>query len=203
MAAREVQEGVAERLRRRYFLDEAWAASRMPSRHRGGLCTALSWPRPDRVALARQVIRSGGNLVLLGPRGTGKTQLAVQFMAWCIEELSGTAQYWTAADLFDELRKGFEKPAAESESFRARLQTVRLLVIDELRERAHTEFEDRELTRIFDARYSSGRSTILVSNATPAEIMKELGPSIVSRLNETGQIFVCDWQSFREGTPRR
>ena len=41
------------------------------------------------------------------------------------------------------------------------------------------------------------KSTILISNLMPDAMQKFVGPSIWSRITETGMLLSCDWTSFR------
>ena len=72
-----------------------------------------------------------------------------------------------------------------------------MLVLDEIQEVAGTEWEMSQFVRLFDERYGSMKSTILISNLMPDAMQKFVGPSIWSRITETGMLLSCDWTSFR------
>lgn len=185
--------------RRRWDMDRErhWGECRMPRRHRERLGTAIRWP--DRVLTDRawRTVIQGGTLALLGGRGTGKTQLAAQFMAGFIDVLGGSAQYYRADELFEKLRPSGEVGAA-IEKFRRMLNCTDLLVVDEVQDRVDSAYEDRELRRIVDSRYGSFRATVLICNQTPEAFAESVGPSIISRLAETGCMLTLPWESFRE-----
>lgn len=121
----------------------------------------------------------------------------------------GTARYWVLADLFageraswQKERTGWERVSSTLSAFVGRgplddAHAVDLLVLDEIQERAESDWEDRELTRLIDARYRACRSTVLVGNLKPEELGSRLGPSIVSRISEGGEVIACAWDSFR------
>ena len=68
------------------------------------------------------------------------------------------------------------------------MRRVGLLVLDEIHEIAGSEWELRELVSLMDARYREERDTLLIGNATRDALSDLLGPSIVSRMRETGGV---------------
>lgn len=139
----------------------------------------------------------GALIVLLGPRGCGKTQLAVAAMDLVCH--SAQARYATAMEIFLELRGSFGPAAKESEkSVLERFCTPGLLVIDESQERGETPFEDRALNFIIDKRYRECLPTIVISNQTAPEFFKAMGASITDRAHEGGAVFSFTTSSFRK-----
>lgn len=142
----------------------------------------------------------GGCVVLLGPRGTGKTQIATGLArAIATNGVLGEAASMRYAVLGELL-------AAEKRSFDAKLAApspleeaarVGLLVLDELHERGETPWEDRAIVHLFDQRYRELRRTILIANFTLAEAPKKLPASVWQRIAETALVVPCEWQSFR------
>jgi DNA replication protein DnaC len=107
-------------------------------------------------------------------------------------------RYTTAVELFVTIKETYGDNAQRSE--RAAIDLFvkpDLLVIDEVQERAGTEWEQRLLSAIVDRRYAGMKDTILVGNLKPDDVRAELGTSIASRAQETGGIYVADWPSFR------
>ena len=90
-----------------------------------------------------------------------------------------------------------EKGGTESNAFFPFIQP-RLLVLDEVQVRNDTVWEDNALTYLLDRRYGEQRSTILISNLSVDSFVKSIGDSIVSRLEESGAVIVCNWESFRQ-----
>lgn len=148
----------------------------------------------------------GSLSVIIGPRGTGKTQMAVELAVftenhlWTLRGRSDTARtrYTTAVEMFVTIKETYGDNAQRSEKAAIDLFVKPdLLVIDEVQERAGTEWENRLLVNIVDRRYAAMKDTILVGNLKPEDVQCELGTSIASRAQETGGIYVADWPSFR------
>jgi len=147
--------------------------------------------------LSKLVKRIGTGMMvsLVGGRGTGKSQLAVELIrATCGNGKS--AMYTTAMDIFIDLRDAYKLQESER-AVLLRFQRPALLVIDEAQERGETPWEDRVLTALLDYRYSQRRDTVLVSNLSRNDFVSTMGASILSRMVETGGIIQCDWPSFR------
>ncbi len=153
-----------------------------------------------------ETIGKGSLSVLIGPRGTGKTHMAVWLasereasLAWTRGETDqARTRYTTAVELFMAIKETYGDNAQRSEKAAVDMFCKPdLLVIDEVQERAGTEWEQRLLAAIVDRRYAGMKDTILVGNLKPDDVRAELGTSIASRAQETGGIYVADWPSFR------
>jgi DNA replication protein DnaC len=143
------------------------------------------------------VMDRGHLFVLLGIRGTGKTQLAVSLIHQATRGLM-SARYITALDLLREIRASFNGSSEESEAaIISRLTTCKVLVIDEMHQRSGSAFEENTLVSIIDTRYRQCLFTVLISNQSLAEFSASVGDSIVSRLHESGEAIICDWPTFR------
>lgn len=140
-------------------------------------------------------IEDGGIVALIGPRGTGKTRLAVE----SARNLSpDSAHYTTAMGLFLRIRASFGKSSKESEDdIVSAMSKAPLLILDEVQERGNTAWEDRLLTHILDRRYGAMAPTIVIANLTESALVECLGDSIISRLTETGGILEIDGPSHR------
>lgn len=158
---------------------------------------------------ARRLLGTGSTILILGERGTGKTQLAT-LLAWTAQEEVGfkvrqttampdVTRYSTAMDLFVTVRGTYDADTKTSEREAInRFTKPQLLVVDEVQERGRSDWENRLLTLMVDRRYADMKDTILIANLTPDQAARELGPSIWSRLSENGFLIVADWPSFRE-----
>lgn len=180
--------------------DAAWRQAGVSARH----VSALGERRD---AAWRQAFDSlvadmgkGVLVVLLGGRGTGKTQMAVDMIRHSIDVMQAkpAARYVRAMDVFIALKDGYRSGLSEGDIIHD-FTRPSLLVIDEAHERSESAWENRVLTHIVDVRYGEMRDTVLIANSKPEDLDSALGPSIVSRLNETGAVIVCDWPSFRSG----
>jgi len=132
---------------------------------------------------------------LVGRRGTGKTQIAVQ-IAKDVANAGKRPLYSTAMGFFLDIKESFRNNGSE----RAVIEQYCIpayLVIDEMQERGETPWEDRLLTHLIDRRYQHEKDTILISNQTQETFLASIGESISSRLIETGGVALCDWPSYR------
>ena len=169
----------------------------LPSRH------SKSFPREGKEWLATETrlkakIGSGFIIALCGGRGVGKTQLA-ESLARESASQNRSSRYITAMEFFLEIKASFRPDSTVTEK-----QVIeefirpKLLIIDETQERGETKWEDGLLTHLIDRRYRQERDTLLISNQTKEAFAESIGPSIASRIIETGGIVLCNWPSFRK-----
>lgn len=143
----------------------------------------------------------GGCVLLLGPRGTGKTALAADLAlraarSGLIDE-SATQQYAVLGELFREEKRGFSSEIERRQSPLDLAARVDLLVLDDIHERFESVWEDREFVLLFDRRYREMRRTILCANFTLHDAQSKIPGNVWSRIVETGVAVECDWPSFR------
>ena len=121
----------------------------------------------------------------------------VRSQVW--REEQNSCRYVWMIEIFMAIKATFSKQAvrAETEELQ-RFISPQLLIIDEAHDRGDTAWEDRVLSYLIDKRYGDLRDTLIVSNQKPDEFKKSIGPSIYSRLIETGGIIECIWPSFRQ-----
>lgn len=176
---------------------ELFNAARVPARH-AALKNPEGGPWSDCLRGVQSRLGSGGIMALIGTRGTGKTQIACELVRENAKR-GRTSRFTLAMDIFLAIRASYRKDSTTDEAkVVEEFCKPRLLVIDEIQERAETPFEDRILTHIINHRYNDEKDTLLIGNIKRDEFCKAMGASIVSRLNETGGLIVCDWPSFRE-----
>ena len=173
-----------------------FAAANVPERHRHAkVDPSGAWGEAwDRV---RSLLNHGSIIPIVGTRGSGKTQLAVEAIRLGCKNHC-RCLYTKAMGIFLDIREGMK---SKDKSEREALQTFvnpRVLVIDAMEVRGETEFENRVLDYLVDLRYDAGLDTILISNQTREEFGKSLGLSIISRIHESGDIIECKWESFRK-----
>jgi DNA replication protein DnaC len=200
---------------------DKWAAAGFPLRHREKLEDAAKAPRstPDgwhversgparvaRDAAWRALQPRGGCVVLLGRRGTGKTQLAVELALQAarlgLDRFEGGQTYHVLNELFRAEKRTFggDRETPRSTPIDA-ASAVEMLVLDEIQERFESEWEDRELTMLFDRRYREVRRTILIGNLSLKDAPTRLPASMWSRLVECAVVLECAWPSFRGARP--
>lgn len=143
-------------------------------------------------------LQTGFLLAMIGTRGSGKTQLAVELMNFSVER-ERSALYTRAMDFFMAIKRSYKKDSKETEeSVCEHYFRPEFLVIDETHERAQSAWEDQLLTNLIDKRYAAMKDTLMIANQTKQEFESAMGKSVVARLNETGGFVKCDWPSFRE-----
>lgn len=146
----------------------------------------------------RERLNESAIWAIIGKRGTGKTQMAACLVGHCAYGLKKTCTYCKSMDIFLKIRESMS--ACGDSEYRAVNLYVKpfLLVIDAYEVRSDSEFENRTLNYIVDKRYDSMRVSIIISNDSEVSLRKSLGPSICSRMTESGGILETNWKSFRD-----
>lgn len=145
----------------------------------------------------RPRIGSGFMVAFVGTRGNGKTQMAVQLIRDATERLL-SARFCTASEFFMAIKSTYKKESSETEfdvvvCYRA----PKLLVIDEIGKRSDSEWENTLLFELLNKRYNDMTDTIVIDNRSSAEFQAAIGPSLASRIAESGGIIEFNWPSFR------
>jgi DNA replication protein DnaC len=165
-------------------------------------------------AQALAAIDSGGIAIMYGGHGTGKTRMAWELAknhrsarpnaptggtGWTATTVRRPMLYTTAVNLFSDIKSSYHRdsPKSEKEIVETYVDAA-LLVIDEIQERAETEFENSKLTAIIDARYQNERPTIIISNYSRQKLAASLSPAVIDRIRENGCGLAFDWESFRK-----
>jgi DNA replication protein DnaC len=181
-----------QRTLRTAILRENWNA---PKRHLLRDELDVSGPWGAKLKQLVDLIGTGCFVGLVGTRGAGKTQLAVEAMKTATER--GLSSYYIdATELFLRVKATFENDETELEVMRS-LQRPKLLVIDEVWRRGQSDWENRLFFMLLDHRYQAMKDTVLVSTQTREAFTESVGDALASRMNETGGVMECDWPSFR------
>jgi DNA replication protein DnaC len=141
---------------------------------------------------------TGFLIVLHGTHGGGKTQLAVELMRYQVMKRLKSARFTTAMEFFMAVKATYREGSEKDET-----QLVEefckpgLLVVDEVEKRGESSWENNLLFHLFNKRYNDEKDTVLISNLPATDLSLHLGPSLVSRLNETGGMISCNWPSRR------
>jgi DNA replication protein DnaC len=145
---------------------------------------------------ARQYGKKATNLLFIGPYGTGKSHLAKAAMDKVIERGFG-AIFISVPKLLSKLRSSYAKNAESSEEeLLAALNTVDLLILDDLGAESQNDWASDKLFQIVDSR--QGMSTIYTSNDTPAQLMEKMGERNFSRVaNDDTTIIEVDGPNYR------
>lgn len=135
----------------------------------------------------------GATIILIGDRGAGKTVMATYWAG-----MLGYGLYTKAFDLFESLKKTFHDDSkVRTHEVLDRYRKAEFLVLDEVQERKESDWENTTLTNLLDKRYDALKPTVLIANLKPEGLDACLGPSIISRVKETGGIIECNWPSYR------
>lgn len=179
--------------------ERALRYSMAPKRHLHGVTeTGGKWDEWSQAGVRlNNAAKPGAIIGLVGPRGTGKTQMAVEVIKGYLAA-NYIAMYVKAMDIFLSIRESYGAAANSSERRAVEYwMGGDLLVIDELQVRGETEWENRLLTHIVDKRYDAMKTTLLVANYTPDELAEAVGASIARRIEECGGVIECDWESWK------
>lgn len=158
-------------------------------------------PWGDRLDRLQARLGTGIIVGLLGPRGTGKTQMAVELMK-AVTAGGRPALFRTAAELLMHFKATYRPEARDSElDVIAAHRRPSLLVIDEYARRTGNPWEDNLLFELLNQRYADLTDTLLTSSQDRPSFESSLGPSLTSRLHEGGGIIECHWSPFRHRDP--
>jgi DNA replication protein DnaC len=176
-------------------LRERWNA---PKRH---LQCKLSKTAPlwsIRLNSLNAKIGSGLLVGLVGGRGGGKTQMAVEVMREATRRLRSSL-FTTAMEFFMEVKRSYRVESdLDERQVIGPYKRRKLLVIDEFGKRSESDWENNLLFSVINSRYNDMLDTILIDNRTKEEFTKTIGPSLADRMNECGGIIECKWPSFRQ-----
>lgn len=131
-------------------------------------------------------------LLLLGPKGVGKTHLGSSI----IRDAGGTFisieemifQYEGSSDYHAKINR------VDLMNF---YSTTPMLVIDEIGRSMQQAKEDSILNYVLRRRYENMLPTVLISNLQKTDLMKKLGDAVVDRLKETCQCVEFVGESYR------
>ena len=174
---------------------DVMAGAGIPKRHRS---VAINSDGPwGETLLKLNAMRGTGFLAaLVGSRGNGKTQIAVELIRENAKQLVAS-KFCCTMEFFIDLKATFRSDKESERDVIKAYQRPAFLVLDEIGQRSETEWENRLLFHLINQRYEDSKDTLIIANLEPEQLMAALGPSIASRMNETGGIINCTWPSFR------
>jgi len=171
-------------------------ATNIPARHRQTCVTAAVSPWWDKFNSIQSKLGTGVTIALVGSRGCGKTQLAVELIRGAVK--TKTAYFCTAMEFFLKIKSTFVEGSGETElGIVKKYREFNLLVVDEIGKRAESDWHNNLFFELLNKRYEDMSDTILIDNRPKAEFISLIGPSLASRMNEAGGIIECNWPSFR------
>lgn len=153
--------------------------------------------------LAQRCAREGLGLILGGGVGCGKTHLAT---AIGMERMAHgyTAVCYLVPELFDQMRR---ETGAGSTATLDEVKDVDLLILDDLGVERNNDWTEERMYMLIDHRYSHSKQTVITTNATSMEHLKEMlgagADRICSRLNEMCKIiWVLNTGDYRKKLSR-
>jgi DNA replication protein DnaC len=151
------------RIPRRYEICSLDSYETMHSSATKSIKTALNVSR--KFAEGYPVETNGKGLLFVGPRGLGKTHLAIGILKNLITERGATGVFWEHKELLENLRSIYSVRAAgaEAQVLKAVI-TCDLLVLDDLGDITPSDWSWDTTSYILSSRYNEDRSTIVTSN---------------------------------------
>jgi hypothetical protein len=155
----------------------------------------LEWPEPDLPGRIYDLLVKNRSVLLLGPHGTGKTQLtcAVTYRLAC--------RCWRmrySADIVSDFRqKCWNDKTISEDGYFADLARLHLLVLDQFGQRRVSQDENLILGRIIDAVYGADIPLVVISNDSLDVFKTSVSASTYDRLREMAELIECAWPSYR------
>jgi DNA replication protein DnaC len=148
--------------------------------------------------LSNTINGKGGNLVLAGRVGTGKTHLAAAIVSALVDH-GRSASLIKMPELIREIKHSWSRDSGTSESAVIDYYSrVGLLALDEVGVQFGTDTEKLLVSEIIDNRYQELLPTVLISNLDIKGIRECIGERCYDRLKEDGgQVIAFDWDSAR------
>lgn len=143
----------------------------------------------------------GGNLVLVGKPGTGKTHLACSSMNVLVRESYLTVLYSSVEKILTKIKSTWTDNTVSEYEMIERFAKVDLLTIDEIGTcRSISTREKDKLFELINERYERKKSTIFISNLdlTGENSMESyLEERSFDRICEDVQVVFFEWDSYR------
>ncbi len=140
-------------------------------------------------------LAGGEGLILTGPVGTGKTHLAAA-VAHALLDSGLSVLIRTPAAIFRRIQQSWDAGENESRIHRA-LTGCDLLILDDAGSEHWTEWRERTLYDIVDARYRAHRAVVVTTNCNLAELADRLGERTFDRLIERCPVVELAASSYR------
>jgi DNA replication protein DnaC len=140
----------------------------------------------------------GAIIALCGPHGLGKTVMATGLVLLVTHRLERAT--YTKLQRFQRGCEEARQPGSETplSDYLLPFRNHQLVVIDDCSAGYDTDASQRLLRDLLDDRYEAGHDTLLVSNDSRAGFEEFLGTATLTRVNHTGGLIPCQWESFRE-----
>ena len=152
----------------------------------------------DYAVNAKQNLQASRNVILIGPKGTGKDHLLVALSRAVFQEVGVATRWRNGVDLMDE----FHRHALDPDSRPRRDPNIDadiLYVSDPIPPSgALSESKQTQLFQLVDGRYRAMRPTWATMNVFDgAEAEQRMGAQTVDRLRHGALVLFCRWESYR------
>lgn len=137
------------------------------------------------------------DMILVGGVGTGKTHLACAKIKQFIDN-GLQAQFVLLIKLIREIKSSWKSNHVNESEIIKHFGEVPFLVIDEIGVQFESDTEKQYLTEIINDRYNNKLPTYIISNMTIEELSGVVGSRVVSRFEESKQLGLFDWGSYRK-----
>lgn len=142
------------------------------------------------LAMAKGYVRDfgekGGNLLLIGPTGTGKTHISTAIARELIHKgynvIYDSTQNIISDFEADRFRSGYGREESRSDKY----LDARLLIIDDLGTEFSNQFTLATIYNLLNTRQNKGLSTIISTNLSPDELARKYEDRIYSRIIGSG-----------------
>jgi DNA replication protein DnaC len=141
-----------------------------------------------------------GNLIVLGPVGTGKTFAAV---AACRarHDHGDEVHFWPIVELLDGLRDEVADSSLATRLFDRLTGDADVLVLDDLGGHRSTEWADERLYAIVNRRWLDEKPTVVTTNLSGTALTASLGRRVMSRLLDGSTIARLTGDDLRTRRP--
>jgi DNA replication protein DnaC len=189
-----VEEFEASRERNRIELNYSRFSHSVPARFREARFSNFTCFNEKQKSVV-EFIKQGTSAVIYGSNGVGKTHLA---FASCFHQIEQgkTAGYVLAFDFFNEIRKSFGDYTTNS--IINEYKHYDYLVIDEIDKTQGTPMEFTYLYSLINKRYNEMKSTVLITNAKPADFAAIIGQSALDRVASEGKVIDLTGDNYRQ-----
>ena len=146
-----------------------------------------------------QNVRDGRNIILFGPKGTGKDHL-ITAVGLHADKAGHSVRWENGMDLYGSFRDAMDADTTEKELIRALVRPDVLIISDPIPPKGSlTEYQTSMLFRVIDGRYSELKGTWVTLNClSGGEAEERMGAQTVDRLKHDALSLWCEWPSFRE-----
>lgn len=166
--------------------ERAHAEAGVPARFAKARANVADWP---------QRVASGEQPWVLGGNGSGKSAWAAA-LVMALVDMGVSARFENVSSLLDAERRSFDGGGSGRLS---RARGCDVLVLDDLGKEQVSDWSVATLFELVDARYRSGKPTVVTSNLNRAQIARRMGEkdssaamAIASRLSERSQLIDMD-----------